>query len=72
MGHDILLAVVVGPLSVAKDFRHAPVAGKALSARAYEEPSWHYESQKTFPAIGACPKSVALSSHLCCGAPAIW
>ena len=43
-------------VSIAKDFGHAPIARKFLSTRAYEKPSWHYESR----AIGACPKSFAI------------
>ena len=35
-------------------FRHEPVARKVLSTRAYEEPCWHYKSQKTFLATGSC------------------
>ena len=43
---------------IAKDFRHAPVTGKHLSAGAYEEPSSHHEIQKPFPVIGGCPKPI--------------
>ena len=38
---------------------HQLCAGKVLNPRAYEKPSWHYGSQRTFAAIGACPKSGA-------------
>ena len=35
---------------IAKDFGHAPTACKGFNSRAYEEPCWHYESQKTYSA----------------------
>ena len=41
---------------IAKDIRHAPVAGKVLIARAYKKPSWNYKSQEAFLATDACPK----------------
>ena len=34
-----------------------------LSARPHEKPSWQYESQKTVPVIGACPKPSAKKKH---------
>ena len=56
---------------VAKEFRHAPVTAKILSVRAYEKPTWRYESLKPFPVIGACPKfsrySRSCDLYLCFG-----
>ena len=37
---------------------------KVVSARAYEEPCWHHESQKAFPKIGAFPRSFATTFPL--------
>ena len=51
-------------LAYCNRFRHAAVACKVLSARAYEKSSWHYQSQKTFAASGACPKSFATKEDL--------
>ena len=46
--------------NIAKGLGHAPIAGKILSARAYEKHSWQNASKKAFPGIGACPKSFAI------------
>ena len=46
---------------VAKDFRHAPIARKALRKRAYEEACWQYDSRTTFLATGACPMFFAIA-----------
>ena len=40
-------------LQKVSDWRHAPIARKTLSTRAYEEPGWHCVSRKIFLAPGA-------------------
>ena len=47
-GHRGSMTTIDGILSIPEDFRHALIAGRLLSARAYEKPFWHYESLKTF------------------------
>ena len=54
-----LLHIPQVEFAVAKDFGHAPAASKVLSVRAYEKPTSHYKIRKTFPKIGACPRSFA-------------
>ena len=53
-------------------FRTCTNRGISLSTRAYKKPSCHYESQKNFPTIGACPRSVAITADkymFTCGMP---
>ena len=50
-----------------KEGGHAPAAASTFGATAYKKPVWHYDSSKSFPAIGACPPVFA--THV---SPASW